>query len=116
MAGFRVQSGRMRREITFLKKIKQGDTMGGGSIRLESVRTDRSYLYPTSSREATLAQARNIRTTHVMECRFFEGLDANWVIQDGKRFFAIVGIQNVDERDRKWLIDCEEGLPKEIHL
>lgn len=116
MADFKVQSGRMRKVIRFMQKVRMPDDMGGGSFRLEQVREDRGYVYPTSSRETFQAQARDARTSHVIELRYFAGLDSNWVIEMDSRHFAILGKQNVDERDRKWILDCEEGVPEGVVL
>lgn len=114
----KIQAGRLRHAFDLMKKVPVEDDLGGKSFTLEVVHASlRGSIEPLSSREALNGLQRNLQTSHRVTIRFRPaGLDSSWVLKWGSRYLSIVGIRNLDERNRVVELDCEEGLPQGVKI
>ena len=60
--------------------------------------------------EIDTAQASNYEVSHKVTIRYEPGIDVKMRILFGKRVFAIVSIQDFEERHHMLTLYCKEGL------
>lgn len=72
------------------------------------VATARAAINPLSGREFFAAEQNNSEVTHKVKMRYIAGVLPNMRIKFGTRYFGIIAVLNVEERNRELQIMCKE--------
>jgi len=91
---------------------------GGGNSRVEADEsTAWCRIMPKAAVSEFIHGQLKANTTHVIELRYQTGFKASWRVKfetsEGIRYFAIEGVRNIDEENRKIVLFCQEELDKE---
>jgi SPP1 family predicted phage head-tail adaptor len=69
----------------------------------------RAKIEPLSAREVFAAEAASAEVTHRITIRYLAGLKTDMRIKHGTRYFDVVGIRNIEERNAWLELLCVEG-------
>ena len=106
----------MHASVDFCSKTATADVQGGSALALVVQKTVRASVSPVSSREAFVMGQRLGETSHVVRVRWFSGLQMSWILRWGTRYFAIVGVRNIEEANRILEVNCVERTYQEVFL
>lgn len=108
-----MEAGKLRHRITFQTRSVSQDAYGGQvDTWTDAVTNVAAAIEPLSVRELMVAQAAQNETRLKVSTRYFAGLTPAMRITYGSRIFNILGITNVEERNRELQFLCSEGLAK----
>lgn len=104
-----VSSGNFRHYVTFEQRSKDPDEGGGRAGSWVAVHANvPGEMRPLSSREISVAAAKNLEISHRFEMRYLTGFNSAWRINWQGRFFAVIGARDEEERRRLMILDLLE--------
>ncbi len=77
-------------------------------VPVEQVPTTYAGIRPASAREQTIAAQRNQVISHMVRMRWRRDIKPEMMLRYGGRNLSIVGVLNVDERNRVLELTCME--------
>ena len=102
--------GRLKHLVSLQKPTRTTDTGGGQAITFTTVAQIYVDIRPVSGKEAyEQGQLKETRTAEITT-RYRDVLDTSFRILFGTRAFNIKHIKNVDERNKIFVLTCEEGV------
>ena len=105
-----IKSGQLRHELTYQELVSTGtDTRGQPIDSWSDIVTLRASITTLSGRELERARELVGETTHQIETRYHSSVDSKGRFEFGSRYFNILWLNNVDERDLKLIALCKEG-------
>lgn len=105
-----ITAGMLRHSISVQRKVRTPDGIGGDTIVWDEIKATRAFIKPLSGNESVQAMRIESKTTHRIYTRYFADLiQADKIVYDG-RDFNIRAIINVEERNRWYELQCEEGV------
>ncbi len=105
-----ITPGQMRHKIEIKELQEVDDKMGGQGTEWVTVWTKRAKIVGVSGSERLRSMQLNATSTHKMTMRYFAGLtEKHQIVFDG-RLFQIRYIDNVEEKNRFYIVTCEEGV------
>lgn len=107
--------GRMNKRITFCKYEEKEDALSQTAQVLTEVKTVWAGVEPTRGREYQEAQRIRPELTYKVTTRYHQGITPDMVIRWGTRYFYIVSVINVRERNEMLEIICTEKMAKIEH-
>lgn len=112
-----MKAGKLRHRVDIQKQTLVSDG-AGGSTRTGWTNVDGGEgvwceVRPVSAREMFMADKHAQQVTHVIRARHSADFDTKHRLKFGSRYFNIVGLRNVEERDRELELICKEttGAP-----
>jgi SPP1 family predicted phage head-tail adaptor len=69
----------------------------------------RARIEPTGGSERSGAGAMIAQATHTVNLRYYPGIMAKMRVHFQGRFFDILNVNNIDERNRELELSCREG-------
>lgn len=103
--------GDLTHRVTLQKPTRTADGMGGYTVTWSDEEQCWAAIWPVSATERIQAGQQASSITHRVRLRYREDLRADWRIQYGTRYFAILGIVNPNESDRMLDVLCQEAAP-----
>lgn len=67
-------------------------------------------ISPLAGRELIAARSVESGVSHVVRIRYRSGITSGMRVNFDGRYFNIIAVRNLDERNRETVLDCEEGL------
>lgn len=107
-----MRAGDLRRRISIQRRNTTQDTFGQAIPTWMDVVVCWAGIEPLAGRELVTAQAVNAEITHQVVIRYRTGITPAMRVLYGTRFFNILSILNVDERNRQLTLGASEGLTK----
>lgn len=126
-----MRAGKLRKLVAIEQRDSGQDATGQQAITWTQVAEVYAAIEPISGRELIAAQAVQNEVTHDIAIRFLpSGLGAQYALEDyfdedynveismagslrvnfGGRYFNVLSVRNIDERDRVMMLRCAEGL------
>lgn len=105
-------ASRLRRRIIIEQSVESADGAGGLEVAWEEFATVWAEILPTREREELFAGQLAKLATHKITMRYFDGITTRMRINYDGRFFNIISILNVGERDETIEILAEEGVAR----
>lgn len=108
--------GRTNKRITFCRYEEKENALSQTEQTLTEVKTVWASVEPTRGREYQEAQRVRSELTYKITTRCHKGITPDMFIKFKDRFFNIISIINVNERNKMLEIICTEkiGLDKRI--
>ena len=108
--GFRSPAGLYRHRIIIEKPIETRDSQGGVIKSFSTLATVWAEVKPLNSKESIQGGQVDNRTTHFIKMRqqSVTTLDTTMRIKFGSRLFNLIGVRNIDERDKVLICDAVE--------
>lgn len=115
---YKVRAGQYRDYVTIERRKLTIDDGGGGGDTIgpeawETVESVWCKVSPSSANEMLTAQQRGLTITHNVEMRYYEGFQSSWRLAFDGRYLYVINVYDVEERQRKMLLQCEERRGKE---
>lgn len=105
--------GRTNKRITFCRYEEKENALSQAEQTLTEVKTVWASVEPTRGREYQEAQRVRPELTYKVTTRYHKGITPDMVIRFGERYFNIVSIINVRERNAMLEMICTEKIKKE---
>ena len=106
-----MRSGALNKRITIQSAVTSSDGMGHEKIdRWEDEKTIWAGLRPALGREYTDNQQTESQISHEIRTRYRSGITTDKRIKFGDRYFDIVSVINVRERNRELVLMCKEQV------
>ena len=104
-----MNAGDLRHLITIeTPTITQGD-YGEPTVVWSTFKTIRVSIEPLRGREFFDSEKFNSEVTHKIKMRYLGGLTSKMRIKFGTRYFNILSVININERNRELHLMCAEG-------
>lgn len=103
-----LQAGFLRHSVTIERPPATLDDAGEQTGAWTKVIDMRASIEPLSGRELQLAREMFADQTHRIKAYFTPGLDATMRVKFGTRYFNILSVLNIEERNRWLQIECQE--------
>ena len=104
--------GRTNKRITFCRYEEKENALLQAEQILTPVKTVWASVEPTRGREYQEAQRIRPELTYKVTTRYHEGITSNMLIRWGKRWFQIISVINVREKNEMLEIICTEKYDK----
>lgn len=104
--------GRTNKRITFYRYEEKENSLSQIEQKLKEVKTVWASIEPTRGREYQEAQRIRPELTYKITTRYHKEIMPDMFIKWGKRYFNIVSIINVKEKNVMLEIICTENLQK----
>lgn len=104
--------GRTNKRITFCRYEEKENALSQTEQVLTEARTVWASVEPTRGREYQEAQRVRPELTYKITTRYHKGIAPDMFIKWGERYFNIVSIINVKEKNAMLEIVCTENLQK----
>jgi len=102
--------GRLKHQVSLQKPTRSTDTGGGQAITWSTVAQIYVDISPVSGGETfNQGQLKETLKTEITT-RYREAIDTSYRILFGTRAFNIKHIKNVDQRNKFYILTCEEGV------
>ena len=100
----------MDKRITFQRKAKVSNAMGGFSSTWTDITTSPVWarILPTSAKETRQSDKETMTVSHTISIRYRRDIRPSWRIRYKNRYFAIVGLVNPQEDNEWWDINVKE--------
>lgn len=105
-----IQAGELRHRVQVQTRTQTADAHGGPVDAWTTQATRWASVHPLSGRELLLASQVDSRISVRVTMREYPGLSAGQRILFGSRALGILAVQQVEERGRKTICDCEEDV------
>jgi len=113
-----IRAGRLRHRVSIQKPNETRDAHGGITKGWQTETTRWGSVEPLSGRDLEIAHKIDGRITHKVVMRYFdednvgltERLGPTYRLLHKTRVLNIVSVQNMDERNREFMIMCEEDV------
>ncbi len=102
--------GDLNKRIILQYKTKVPDGMGGSNDTWVTAATIWAALWPISAADITAANSTTMVISHRIRIRYRSVLKSSWRIKYGNRYFAIVSIINVGEKNQILDIMAKEAV------
>ena len=102
--------GRTNKRITFCRYEEKENALSQTEKALTEVKTIWASVEPTRGREYQEAQRIRPELTYKITTRYHKGITPDMFIKWGKRYFNIITIINVREKNAMLEIICAENL------
>lgn len=102
--------GRTNKRITFCKYEEKENVLSQTEQTLIEIKTVWASVEPTRGREYQEAQRIRPELTYKIMTRYHKGITPDMFIKFGERYFNIVSIINVREKNEMLEIICTENL------
>ena len=102
-----MEAGKLWHEIAIQERLDTRDTYGASVKNFQTAFNTYAELKNLSGSELIQAQQINSRITTQFKIRWNEELRATHRIKYKNRFYGILWINNVDERDKEMILLCE---------
>jgi SPP1 family predicted phage head-tail adaptor len=115
----RIRAGELRHVVVLQTEDKVEDGYGGWQPNpppagdgsgWKDVATVHASIQPLSGQEALVARQLQDTVTHKVVMRYRAGVTAKHRLRFGTRLFNIREVRNIDERNWKLELRCEEGV------
>ena len=106
-----MQIGRLRHKVTIQNATHAEDGKGGSTPTWADVESVWAEVSPSSSRERFYAGQVDADATHKVTMRYTANVSTESRIIHGTRTLHVVGLRNIDERNRMIEIRCKEEQP-----
>jgi SPP1 family predicted phage head-tail adaptor len=105
-----VRTGQLRHTVQIQSVTLTDDGMGSPTESWATVTggTVRAEIWSLRGEERLAGERLEARVTHRVRMRYFAGLTAAHRLVFGSRTFRIRFVNDVDQRGRQHLLDCEE--------
>jgi len=103
-----IEAGKLRYQLELQRKTFQADEGGGGEGVFQTYSSVWGDIRQSSSREIEVAAQRQIEQSHTIEIRYSTVILPQDRVKYDDRIFAIVGMQDVEERKRRMILQCRE--------
>lgn len=103
-----MRAGKLRHRIKIQQLTGSDDEFGEPLEAYSDWAVVWANVAPLSGREMWQAKQVEATTTHQVEMRYLAGVDAKMRILHGTRVLQIDSVVNVDERNRRMLLQCTE--------
>ncbi len=103
-----MRSGQLRQRVTIQQKSVARDTYGGETVTWADVTTVWAAVEPIAGREYFSAQQLQADVNHRIRIRYYSGVTTTMRVKLGTRYFDILSILNLEERDRETHLMCKE--------
>lgn len=104
--------GRTNKRITFYRYEEKENALSQTEQILIEVKTVWASVEPTRGREYQEAQRIRPELTYKITTRYHKGITPDMLIKFGERYFNIVSVINVRERNEMLEIICTEKVKK----
>ena len=102
------RTGELNKRITWQYLAMVSDSMGGFTGTWTVVCETWAKIMPVSTKEQRLSDKQTVTVSHIVRIRYRNPFMSSWRGYYKGRYFSIVGISNVGERN-EWLdIMCKE--------
>lgn len=102
--------GRLKHLVSLQKPTRTTDTGGGQAISWSTTAQIYVDIKPISGNESfTQGQLKELLRTEITT-RYRADLNTSYRILFGTRTFNIKNVKNVDERNKFYVLTCEEGV------
>lgn len=102
--------GRTNKRITFCRYEEKENALSQTEQTLTEVKTVWASVEPTRGREYQEAQRVRPELTYKVTTRYHKGITPDMLVKWGERYFNIVSIINVRERNTMLEIICTERI------
>lgn len=106
--------GRTNKRVTFCQYVEKENDLLQTEQRLEEAKTVWASVEPTRGREYQEAQRIRPELTYKITTRYHKGITPDMLIRFKDRYFQIVSIINVRERNEMLEIVCIEKISEQI--
>lgn len=106
--------GRTNKRIKFCRYVEKENTLSQTEQTLKEVKTVWASVEPTRGREYQEAQRIRPELTYKITTRYHKGITPDMLIKFKDRYFQIVSIINVRERNEMLEIICTEKIKKQL--
>lgn len=106
--------GRTNKRITFYRYEEKENALSQTEQTLTEVKTVWASVEPTRGREYQEAQRIRPELTYKVTTRYHTGIAPDMLIKFRDRYFQIVSIINVRERNEMLEIICTEKIEKQL--
>ena len=106
-----MQIGRLRHKVTIMRVTKTPDGKGGFTRTWAAGENVWADVVPSSSRERFYAGQVDADATHKVTIRQTPNIDIEDIILLGARNLHVVGLRNIEERNRMIELRCKEEQP-----
>ena len=103
-----MQAGPLRHRIELQQKTTTRDATGGNTLSYSTIVTRWAQITPLRGDERFRASQMEAKTTVKIRIRYYSGLDTTWRVKWGTRYYQIVEIINVGERNYAIELGCKE--------
>jgi|WetSurMetagenome_2_1015567.scaffolds.fasta_scaffold787891_2 SPP1 family predicted phage head-tail adaptor len=105
-----MRSGLLRHQVVLQSPTRIQDEAGSFTNTWSSEGVEWTDIRPINSWDAEKLQAMKIQTetTHKCTMRYHAGLLPTWRVKYGTRYFSIVSIANIEERNITHELYCRE--------
>lgn len=105
-----ITAGRLRHPIIIERKVRVADGAGGESVTWSVINNLKASIDPVSGSERFHSQRIQASITHRVLFRWFDGFRSSDRINFNGRFFNVVFIRNLEERNRYFEVSAIEGV------
>lgn len=105
--------GRLNKRITFCRRFEKINSLKQTEQATEEVKTVWAGVEPLRAREYQEAQRIRPELTYKITTRYHAGITPDMVIKFQDRFFNIISVINVRERNTMLEIICTENIKKQ---
>lgn len=102
--------GRLRYLVKLQSPTRTTDTGGGQSIAWSTITDLYADIRPKSGKESFTQDQLQEISQHEVIVRYRSDMNTSYRLLFGTRIFNIRHIKNVNERDRYYVLTCEEGV------
>ena len=106
--------GRTNKRITFCKYVEETNALSQSEQVLQEIKTVWASVEPTRGREYQEAQRIRPELTYKITTRYHKGITPDMFIKFKDRYFEIISIINVRERNEMLEIICTEKILKKM--
>ena len=100
----------MRHRVTIQEATETRASDGSVTQAWSTFAVVYAEIVPLSGSEDYVAQGLNAATVYRISTRYVEGVVPKMRIIWGDREFEIIGVRNLDERNRFLVMDCQEAV------
>lgn len=105
--------GRTNKRITFCRYEEKENALSQTEQTLTNIKTVWASVEPTRGREYQEAQRIRPELTYKVTIRYHKGITPDMVIKFKNRYFTIVSVINVREKNEMLEIICTEKIEKQ---
>lgn len=105
-----MRAGALRNKITIEYIAVGKDTVGQENGTWTTLKTAWAHIKPLTGKEYQSGQTINAEVTHEVRMRYYSGITPKMRVKHGTRYFDILYVLNIEERNRELLLKCKEVI------
>lgn len=105
-----VAAGKLRHRVVLKSNTPGVDDYGGATESWGTEATVSARIRPGRGQEFVLAQQVHAELSHEITIRYYSGVVPQWRVYFGSRIFEIVSVRDIEERNIRMELLCEEIL------